>query len=209
MPIITLPGGELRDEIRQPTYDTITLAAGDTLAGIRRFFASNVNVTGGAPKSLAQTNMDQPGSFPTATSYLLQGLCVDADNQSLSAATATNLQILPVFLRKSSVSLQVGVKNYWQSPLRFACGRMQSEFATAVGAVPLFAGYQQYGWAAIQPIVFQGRHVVEINPLQNFQLVWQTLADDLTAAEAGLAVAAATDLVFVASLKGLLRRPVQ
>lgn len=208
MPIITLPGGELRDEIRQPLYDTVTLEAGAALAGIRRFFQSNVDA-GGAPKSLAQTNMEQPGSLPTATSYLLQGLCVDADNSSLTAATATNLNILPVFLRKSSVSLQIGVKNYWQSPLRFACGRMQSEFATAVGAVPLFAGYQQYGWSAIQPIVFQGRHVVEINPLQNFQIAWTTLSDDLTAAEDALTVAAATDLVFVASFKGLLRRPVQ
>lgn len=208
MPIITLPGGELRDEIRQPTYDTITLAAGTTLAGLRRFFSSGVN-DDGSPKSLAKTNMEQPGSFPTATSYMLQGLCVDADNQSLTAATATNLNILPVLLRKSSVSLQIGVKNYWQSPLRFACGRMTSEFATAVGAVPLFAGYQQFGWAAIQPIVFQGRHVVEINPLQNFQLAWNTAIEDLTAAEAALAVAATTDLVFVASLKGLLRRPVQ
>lgn len=208
MPIITLPGGELRDEIRQPAYDTITLAAGDTLAGIRRFFQSNVNANG-QPKSLAQTNMENQGSFPTATSYLLQGLCVDADNQSLTAATATNQNILPVLLRKSSVSLQIGVKNYWQSPLRFACGRMQSDFATAVGAVPLAMVYQQYGWAAIQPIVFQGRHVVEINPLQNFVLTWQTLTADLTSAEAALTVATGTDLVFVASFKGLLRRPVQ
>lgn len=208
MPIVTLPGGELRDEIRQPAYDSITLAAGDSLAAIRRFFASN-QVSGGSPKSLAQTNMEQPGSFPTATSYRVQGLTIDADNSSLTAATATNLNILPVLLRKSSISLQVGVKNYWQSPLRFACGRMQSTFATAVGAVPLFAGYQQYGWAAVQPVVFQGKHVIDINPLQNFQIVWQCAAADLTAAEVALTVAANTDLVFVASLKGLLRRPVQ
>ncbi len=208
MPIITLPGGELRDEIRQPAYDTITLAAADGLAGVRRFFQSNVDVNGN-PKSLAQSNMEQPGSFPTATSYLMQGLCIDSDNQSLTAATATNLNILPVLARKSSVSLQIGVKNYWQSPLRLACGRMSNEFATAVGAVPLFAGYQQYGWAAIQPIVFQGKHVVEINPLQNFSIAWQCLASDLTTAEAALTVAANTDLVFLASLKGLLRRPVQ
>lgn len=207
MPIVTLPGGELRDEIRQPLYDTITLAAAATLAGIRRFFQSNVTAAG-APKSLAQTNMEQPGSLPTATSYRVQGLTVDADNGSF-AADALNMSILPVFLRKSSVSLQVGVKNYWQSPLRFACGRMQNAFSSAVGGTPLSMVYQQYGWAAVQPVVFQGKHVIDINPLQNFQIVWETAAADLTAAEAALTVAAATDLVFVASLKGLLRRPVQ
>lgn len=207
MPIVTLPGGELRDEIRQPAYDTITLEAAETLAGIRRFFQSNVNA-GGAPKSLAQTNMEQPGSFPTATSYRVQGLTVDADNSSF-AANATNLLVLPTFLRKSSISLQVGVKNYWQSPLRFACGRMDSAFATAVGGLPLNMAYQQYGWAAVQPVVFQGKHVIDINPLQNFQISWATNTEDLTVAEAALAIAFGTDMVFVASLKGLLRRPVQ
>ena len=196
MPIITLPGGELRDEIRQPTYDTIVLAAGAVLAGVRRFFQSNVDALGN-PKSLAMTNMEDVGKFPTATSFLLQGLTIDSDND----VTANNL-FLPTFLRKSSVALQIGVKNYWQSPLRFACGRMQNEYGSA-------ADYQQYGWAAIQPVVFQGKHVVEINPLQNFQIAWQTLASDLTAAEIALNVAAASDLVFVASFKGLLRRPVQ
>ncbi len=199
MPIITLPGGELRDEIRQPAYDTIVLAAAAGLAGVRRFFQSNV-VASGAPKSLAQTNMEQPGSFPTATSYLLQGLTIDADNTE-----PDNSDILPVFLRKSSVSLQIGVKNYWQSPMRFACGRLQSDLAA--GGVETI--YQQYGWSAIQPVVLQGKHVVEINPLQNFQIVWQCNSDDLTTAEKALTVAADTDIVVVASMKGLLRRPVQ
>lgn len=197
MPIITLPGGELRDEIRQPAYDSIVLAAGDALAGVRRFFQSNLT-SANQPKSLASTNMEQPGSFPTATSYLLQGLCIDADNSN-----AANNPILPILLRKSSVSLQIGVKNYWQSPLRFACGRMQNVYDTGT------ADYQQFGWAAIQPIVFQGKHVVEINPLQNFQIAWQCLASDLTAGENTVVVGANTDLVFVASMKGLLRRPVQ
>lgn len=196
MPIVTLPGGELRDEIRQPIYDTVVLEAGDGIAGIRRFFASNQTLAG-APKSLAQTNLEQPGSLPTATSFRIQGLTVDSDND-----TITNNAFLPVFLRKSSVSLQVGVKNYWQSPLRFACGRIQSDVDAA-------SSYQQYGWASVQPVVLQGRHVVDINPLQNFLLTWSVAQTDLTAAEAALTVAAGTDLVFVASLKGLLRRPVQ
>lgn len=189
-----VPGGELRDEIRQPLYDTIVLAAADVAAGIRRFFQTTT--IGAVPKSLAQTNLEQPGSLPTATSFRIQGMTVDADNEA-----DANEPFLPLFLRKSSVSLQVGVKNYWQSPLRFACGRMQVNGAAY--------DYQQYGWAAVQPVVFQGKHVIDVNPLQNFQVVWSTAAADLTAAEAALAIGAGTDLVFVCSLKGLLRRPVQ
>jgi hypothetical protein len=68
---------------------------------------------------------------------------------------------------------------------------------------------QQFGWPAVQPIVFQGKHVVDINPLQNFQLSWLIDVQDSTAAEAALTIAAATELPVVASLKGLLRRPVQ
>jgi len=141
--------------------------------------------------------MEQPGSLPTATSFRVQGLSVDADNDAI----ANNL-FLPAFLRASSVSLLVGVKNYWQSPMRFACGRLQAMLSSG-------ADYQQYGWAAVQSVVFQGKHVIDINPLQNFQITWTTAAQDLTAAEAALTVAADTQLKFVASLKGLLRRPVQ
>jgi len=197
MPIVTLPGGELRDEIRQPLYDTITLAAAESVIGIRRFFQNNV-IASGAPKSKAATNMEQQGSLPTATSFRVQGLTVDADN---NGQDGNNIFLLPLFLRSSSVSLQVGVKNYWDSPLRFACGRMMNEFGSVAQI------YQQYGWPAVQPVVFQGKHVIDINPLQNFQLVWATQAQDMTVAQAAFVVA--DELKYVASLKGLLRRPVQ
>ena len=144
--------------------------------------------------------MEQPGSLPTATSFRIQGLCVDADNLSQDG---NNIFLLSLFLRSSSVSLQVGVKNYWQSPMRFACGRMLTDMA-GIAQV-----YQQYGWPAVQPVVFQGKHVIDVNPLQNFQLVWATSAQDMTAAQAAFVVAAASEFKFVASLKGLLRRPVQ
>lgn len=197
MPIVTLPGGELRDEVRQPLYDTITLAVAESVVAIRRFFQSNV-IAAGAPKTLAATNMEQPGSLPTATSFRVQGLCIDADN---NGQDGNNIFLLPLFLRSSSISLQVGVKNYWQSPMRFACGRM----LTDMGAVAQI--YQQYGWPAVQPVVFQGKHVIDINPLQNFQIAWQTAAQDLTVAQAAFVVG--DELKYVASLKGLLRRPVQ
>jgi hypothetical protein len=190
---MTRPGGELRDEVRQPAYDSVVLVAGDTPAAVRRFFATTNDPVSGQPKSLARTNMEQPGQFPTATSFRVQGLCIDADAQT------DNQTLLPIFGRNSSISLQVGVKNYWNSPTRFGAGRIQTALTT----------YQQYGWAAVQPVVFQGKHVIDINPLQQFSITWITSAQDLTAAELATAVAADTQVVFVASLKGLLRRPVQ
>jgi hypothetical protein len=193
------PGSKRASNKMQPLYDTITLAAAESIIGVRRFFQSNT-IASGAPKTLAATNMEQPGSLPTATSFRIQGLTVDADNTSQNG---NMLFLLGVFLRSSSVSLQVGVKNYWQSPLRFACGRMQQ----TIGSVAQL--YQQYGWAAVQPVVFQGKHVVDVNPLQNFQIAWSTQAQDLTAAQQAFVIATGDELKFVASLKGLLRRPVQ
>lgn len=201
-PIVTLPGGELRDEIRQPLYDTIDLAAAETLAGTRRFFASVTDV-GNIPKSIAKTNLKQPGSLETAVSFRVQGLAFDAQND-----LADNAAILPVVLAKSSLTFSVGVKTYWQGPARFACGRMME---SGIAGTDLADGriHQQYGWSAVQPIVLQGKHVIDINPLQNFLVVWEIASQDLTVAEAALAPVADSELSFVCSLKGLLRRPVQ
>lgn len=202
MPIVTLPSGELRDEIRQPLYDTVDLVAGETLAGTRRFFAS-VTDAGNVPKSTLKTNMKQAGQLETAVSFRVQGLCFDAQNYQ-----ASNADILPVVLAKSSLKLSVGVKDYWTGPARFACGRMQESGIAGTG---IAAGrvFQQYGWSAVQPVVLQGKHVIDINPLQNFQVLWEIQSQDLTTAEAALAIATGTEVPFVMSLKGLLRRPVQ
>ena len=155
------------DEIRQPLYDSIVLDAGASAPGIRPFFQTTT-VGAGIPKSLAQTNLEQPGSLPTATSFRIQGLTIDADNIS-----DANIDFLPLFLRKSSISLQVGVKNYLNAPLRFAAGRMQNMYGGPVN-------YQQYGWASVQPIVLQGKHVVDVNPLQNFQVVSEKIIEVTT-----------------------------
>ena len=57
MPIVRLPQGSLRDEIRLPLYDTVTLAAAESPVGVRRFFS---NVQG---KSRARTNLRQTTSL--------------------------------------------------------------------------------------------------------------------------------------------------
>lgn len=201
MPIVTLPGGELRDEIRQTLYDTVTLEEGESLVRNRRFFSSVTE--NNQPKSALKTNMTQPGSLETAVSFRVQGISLDAQNSEID-----NALILPVLIQKSSLTFKVGVKDYWQGPARFAAGRMLEH---GIAGTNLADGriFQQFGWPAVQPIIFQGKHVIDINPLQTFELKMETDSRDLTVAEAALEVASNTQIILVASLKGLLRRPVQ
>lgn len=190
-PIVTLPNGQVRDEIRQPQYDTFDLGAVSPV-GTVTFFNTVTN------KSLQKTNLKQPGSLPTATSFRVQGLCLDAQNNAL-----LNVGVIPTILIRSSLQLNIGDKIYWQGPSRFASGRMYSDLGGDADDI-----FQQYGWAAIQPVVFQGRHVIDINPLQNFSVNW--VIGDMTAGEVTESTPAANTVVsFVMSLKGLLRRPVQ
>jgi len=191
MPIVRLPGGALRDEIREPLYDTIDLTAGAVTSG-GVFFQ---DVQG---KSLVQTNLNQSKQLQTAVSFRVQGMAVDAQN-----SYAANEQVLPLVLEQSSLKLKIGEKDYWSGPMRFAAGRIWSDVAGKTDAV-----YSQHGAAAVAAIILTGKHVVDINPLQSFEVTWSI--DPFTAAEQAIAtVAADTKLRYVCSLKGLKRRPVQ
>lgn len=195
MPIVRLPQGELRDEIRQPLYDTLQFDGGVSPVGTRRFFASV------AGKDLSETNLTQDSILDTAKSFRVQGLALDAQNFRLD-----NALVIPLILEHSSIELVIGEKQYWQGPGRLACGRMWQNAATTVADTSVLL--QQYGWGAIQPVVLQGRHVIDINPLQKFFASFAIT--NLTAAEIVEATPAdETQVPFVFSLKGLLRRPVQ
>lgn len=198
MPILSTPGGEFRDEIREPIYDTVDLQEGEGVAGKRTFFTS-ISGAGGVPKSLAKTNLKTVGQLPVATSYRVQGLQLDAQN-----TLAANAPILSLIVDRSSLSFQVGEKVYWYGPSRFAAGRITTDLAAQAALI-----HQQMGWSATQAIMFKGHHVININSLQNFFVDWTTELRDLTTAEAALTVAADTVLPVVFSLKGLLRRAVQ
>lgn len=192
MPIVRLPGGSLRDEIREPLFDTIDLAAGAVAEGTRTFF-QDVQA-----KDITQTNLRQSKQLETAVSFRVQGMAVDVQN-----FYAANEQVLPLVLENSGVRLTIGEKIYWEGPMRFAAGRIFSDVAGKVDAV-----YSQHGAAAVASVILTGKHVVDINPLQRFQVDW--ILSGFTAAEAALAsVAADTKLRYVCSLKGLKRRPVQ
>lgn len=193
MPIVRLPKGELRDEIRQPVYDSWDLLGGvDPMSGYDFFSA----VQG---KSLIKTNLTQNRMFETAKSFRLQGLCLDAQN-----FRDVNYKVIPLVLERSSIRLKIGEKDYWTGPGRFAAGRMYQNAATTAGEFV----YQQYGDQAVQPVILSGRHSVDINPLQQF--VVEMRVGEMTAAEIVEATPEAdTEIIFVFSLKGLLRRPVQ
>ena len=193
MPILRLPKGHLRDEIRQPLYDTITIAAAESPVGVRSFFS---NIQG---KSRAQSNLKTNSQLETAVSFRCQGVALDAQNLYFA-----NRSALPIIQENSSLRLRVGEKDYWEGPMVFLSGRIRHETSSAATDVT----YQHFGLEAVQSVMLKGKHVIDINPLQTFFIEWNT--SGLTAAEITAATPAAnTSLKFLASLKGLLRRPVQ
>jgi len=200
MPIVTLDSGDVRDEIRQMQYDSYRLMPGEFLPGVRRFFATLSNPDQ-SPKSILMTNQTQAGLLPVATSFRIQGMAFDAQSEG-----APNIGILPTVVAKTSLNLLLGVKNYWTGPTRFAAGRMQNTYAAGTAADYI---HQQMGEAAVQPLVFQGFHVIDLPSQQNFQVQWACERSDLTDVQAALTPAAGSDVLFCLSLKGILRRPVQ
>lgn len=196
MPVLRLPQGELRDEIRQPIYDTITVAAPEGIVGERRFFSS---VQG---KPLSQTNLRQNNLLEVAVSFRIQGLAFDAQN-----SVAANRDVLPVLLENSSITLQVGEKQYWQGPLLYIGGRL-SAFHALAGGTDAERIYQRFGELAVAPVQYSGRHTIDINPLQSFYAKW--VVDSLDASDlAAATLASGSKMRFQFSLKGTLRRPVQ
>lgn len=205
-PLVSLPGGQLRDEIRNPLYDSDDLLAGQSPVGTTRFFSSIVNPDG-SPKSFSQTNLVQANSLPTATSFRCQGYAIDA--QSYYEA---NRFVLPIVQDHSSIQLQVGEKVYATLPWVYLGGRLDVNQAIAISAqvAPTVAerNYQKYGQSAVAPVVLTGKHVIDILPVQQFTGTW--VCDGLTAAEVTAATpAAATFIRFYFGMKGLLRRAVQ
>jgi pantothenate kinase-related protein Tda10 len=193
MPILRLPKGSLRDEIRVPLYDTITLDSGYTPAGSRQFFSS----VQGKPKS--RTNLKANNILETAVSYRIQGLALDVENIYYA-----NRNAIPLLVQNSSIRVRIGEKDYWEAAAYFAGGRLDE----LVSTFDANATHQRLGDQAVQAVMLEGKHVVDINPLQGFFVEWTV--GDLSATETtAVALAANTRLHFLFSFKGLLRRPVQ
>lgn len=212
MPIVRLPGGDLRDEIRQPIYDTLSVAGTGVTAGSisglltgttpnafdgQQFF-SNVN-----GKQRWQSNMLQSNLLQTAVSFRMQGMAMDAQYAQADAVLANAKSgFLPAVQDFGSLRLRIGEKDYWEGPLAYLMGRIVSNAGSAA--------YQHAGQPAVQGVILAGRHVVDINPLQAF---FAELSVDVPTSIASASIVdllATNDVVSLKfSLKGLLRRPVQ
>jgi hypothetical protein len=201
MPIVRLPQGSLRDEIRLPLYDTIVLGAAESPVGTRSFFSA---VQG---KSAARTNLRQNNLLETAVSYRVQGMAIDCQN-----FYSANISALPIIMENSSVIVKIGEKEYWKGNMTFLAGRVHASYAaaTTAAATTINNVHQKFGDVAVQSVILQGKHVIDINPLQSFSAQWNCDSSDLTAAEITASTPAAnTNLKFIFSFKGLQRRPVQ
>ncbi len=201
MPRVREVGAELRDEIRQPLFDGIYISAAESPVGSREFFS---NVQGKLPYL---TNLRQNNLLEATVSFRLMGLVIDSQNWY-----EANRQALPLIMERSAVTLKIGEKNYWQANGLYVFGRLDQESAisTTVAATTEERIYQRYGDPAVQSVSLTGRHVVDIPPLQSFRVQWAIDAAAMNAAEIAAATPAAnTRLLFLCSLKGLQRRPVQ
>lgn len=200
-PIIKLPGGALRDEIRQPLYDVIDLLAAVSPIGTRSFFQTV------AGKDVTLTNLKAPGSLETAVSFRLQGMALDAQNDVFG-----NIRALPLIMEHSAITVNIGEKIYWKGPVTFMGGRLWQDAAVSldgqVAPEEREIVYQRWGEVAVAPIVLLGKHVVDINPLQAFRA--DMLTSGMTAAEITASTpVAGSKLRLLFSFKGLQRRPVQ
>lgn len=213
MPIVRLPNGDLRDEIRQPLYSTMSVG-GSLVSGASAIpgqlpgstpndfdGAQFFSVTNGLQRW--QTNLRQPNLLETAVSFRVQGMAMDA--QYIQTGANAHGGFLPALQDYGSLRVHIGEKDYWEGPLAYLFGRIIGNTGTAA--------YQHSGQPAVQGVILSGRHVVDINPLQSF---YAALSVDVPSAINSLAtvdlngVAASADSVNLKfSFKGLQRRPVQ
>ncbi len=195
MPRVRLKSGELRDEIRQPLYDTIDIAAAESPIATRTFYSA---VQG---KDLSLSNLRQNSQLEATVSFRVLGLGFDSQTSA-----AANRQALGLIQEHSSLELVIGEKQYWQGNATFMSGRTEVRDATTSATADQH--YSRYGSDAVQSVMFGGKHVIDIPPLQTFRVNW--VVSGMSATEITASTPAAnTKLRFIQSLKGLLRRPVQ
>jgi hypothetical protein len=189
-------GVELRDQIKNPIYDSIDITSASVITDERSFFQSTQG------KSLVQTNLRTNGQLERNKSFRIMGIEVFA-----SSSDPDKIELLELFSNYSYVQLWLAEKQYWESPLRFVTGKIRQAVAIA-GSTDDLKSFVQYGNATSNPLNFHGTQALDIGPLTSFFMNWK-----VEGASAGqitkMTPSAAYPVRFVASLKGLLRRPVQ
>lgn len=186
----------IRDQIKQPLYDSLDITDASSVVEARQFFA---NTQG---KSLVQSNLRGNGVLERNKSFRIMGIEVNA-----SCSDSEKTELLSLYSNYSYVQLWLAEKQYWESPLRFLSGKIQQDVALA-GGTDAKSSFVQFGAATCNPVMFQGVQALDIGPLTNFYMLWQV--DGVSAAQiTKMTPSAGQPVRFVAQLKGLLRRPVQ
>jgi len=189
-----LPGQQaIRDQLREPIYDTVTLVGGENPSGKRYTFFSDIQ-----GKSKALTNLRQPKILEGQVSFLIDAVCIEAQNSS-----AANSACLAKIIEHSSIKLRIGEKDYYEAPMRFLTGGLYVEDADP-------AKHYSHTKSMVSScgLKLRGSDKLSIAPLQSFEVEWNV--DTMSAADAALATLAAdTNIKFVLKLQGLKRRPVQ
>ena len=190
-------GLELRDQIKNPLYDSIDVTSASVVTEERSFFSSTQG------KSLAQTNLrGMNGVLERNKSFRIMGIEVTA-----SSSDPEKIELLELYSNYSYCQLWLAEKQYWESPLRFLTGKIRQAVAVA-GATDSVVSYVQLGNAGCNPLALHGTQALDIGPLTNFYMIWKV--EGVSAGQiTKMTPSAAYPVRFVASLKGLLRRPVQ
>ena len=185
------------DEVKQHLYDTIDLTSSSVVTEERRFFSSAQG------KTLSLSNLRGNGALERNKSFKIYGIQVDAH-----CSDPARKELLALYSAYSYIDLWIGEKSYFTAPLRHAVGKISHSVAMAGGTTLTEDAFVQYGAAGANPITFQAPHAQEIGSQISFHMIWK--AENITSAlEAKMKPSAGETVRFVASLKGVLRRPVQ
>ena len=186
-------GVALRDQIKQPLYDSLDITSDSVITAERQFFSSTQG------KSLTQSNLRGNGALERNKSFRIMGIQVDA----VSNDTAKT-ELLSLFSTYSFCQLWLAEKQYWESPLRLLTGKV-SHFSTFGEGRD---AHVSYGETTCNPVMFHAEHALDIGPLTNFYMLWKVEGASAAHIEK-MTPSLASPVRFVCQLKGVLRRPVQ
>lgn len=185
------------DEVKQHLYDTIDLDSDSVVTEERRFFSSSQG------KTLSLSNLKGNGALERNKSFKIYGIQIDAH-----CSDPAKKELLALYSAYSYIDLWIGEKSYFTAPLRHAVGKISHNVALAGGTNLTTDSFVQYGAAGANPITFQGPHAQEIGSQISFYMAWK--AEGVPSAIATKMTPSTGEVVrVVASLKGVLRRPVQ
>lgn len=194
MTTLSLPGQQaIRDQIREPIYDTIIIGASENPSSQQYVFFENVQ---GKGKHL--TNLRQPKLLEGQVSFLIDKVSIEVQNH-----VAANSKVAPIIIEHASAKLRIGEKDYYEAPMRFLTGGLYVEDAD-----PTKHYSHSKSMGSSCGLILKGEDRLAIAPLQSFELQ-MNVSPIAAALQASATPVADSDVRFVCKLQGMKRRPVQ